>query len=115
MTDDLRAVQLWSLLALAARNQQLLNYTTVGDLIGLQRNHFSRALGRIAQYCKDEKLPRLTDIVVSERNGLPMYMQADDEQARALKFFSSKTHVFAYDWLKKPPKPEYFQKDWIED
>jgi hypothetical protein len=54
---------------------------------------------------------RITDIVVSEEKGLPMYMAEGEE----LKSLSSQAHVFVYDWLKRPPKPEYFAKDWEED
>jgi hypothetical protein len=57
------------------------------------------------------RIVRITDIVVSEEKGLPMYMAEGEE----LKSLSSQAHVFVYDWLKRPPKPEYFAKDWEED
>jgi putative restriction endonuclease len=71
MTREQRAQQLWSLLALAATNRQVLTYDIVAKLIGVIRPSIGDFLRPIQQYCTENQLPPLTVLVVSELDGLP--------------------------------------------
>jgi hypothetical protein len=59
MNNEQRAVQLWSVLALAARTQQILSYVMVERLIGVPRYGLAPILGAIEAYCGKHKLPAL--------------------------------------------------------
>jgi len=71
MTREERALQLWSLLALAANNRQVLTYDIVARLIGVVRPSIGDFLRPIQQFCTEAHLPPLTCLVVSEQTGLP--------------------------------------------
>jgi hypothetical protein len=109
-----RAVQLWSLLVLAARNQQLLSYTTVEHLTGIPKVGVGGMLGTISHYCKSRNLPWLTALVVSEETGLPgegLMDSAKQEYGEAVDLFAMQSRVFVYDRFKEPaPKTEDFKR-----
>jgi putative restriction endonuclease len=71
MTRFERAAQLWSLLVFAARNQQILSYTTVSQLTGIAPVGVGGCLSPIQKYCKNQKLPLLNALVVNEEEGIP--------------------------------------------
>ena len=71
MTRHDRAAQLWPLLALAARNRQILTYDMVSRLTGVPRPAVGGFLAPIQDFCLRHKLPPLTILVVSEETGLP--------------------------------------------
>jgi hypothetical protein len=99
---EYRALQLWSLLVLAARNQQILSYATVERLTRIPKHAVGDYLEPIQAYCKRHKLPPLTVLVVKEETGLPGdgFTEAS-EGAQAC--------VFVFDWFKrKAPLPEDF-------
>ena len=109
-----RAAQLWSLLVLAARNQQLLSYATVERLTGIPKVAVGGMLGTISHYCKNRKLPWLTALVVNEETGLPgegLMGSAKQEYGDAVDFLAMQSRVFVYDWFKEPaPKTEDFKR-----
>ena len=71
MSRTQRAMQLWSVLVLAARNQQVLSYSMVEKLTGLPKWTQADFLGVVAAYRIVNKLPPLTVLVVNEETGLP--------------------------------------------
>src|SRR5258708_19001646 len=71
MTRSERAQQLWSVLAWAATNRQILTYDIVARLTGVVRPSIGYFLPPIQQYCTENQLPPLTALVVSEQTGLP--------------------------------------------
>lgn len=88
-----RAVQIWPVLALAARNRQTLTYEIVEGLTGLFRAGLGQCLDPIQAYCVANDLPPLTALVVEKGSGLPgtgFTAAADVPKAQA--------RVFAYDW-----------------
>jgi len=95
MTRAERAQQLWSLLALAASNRQILTYDTVARLTGVVRPSIGDFLRPIQQYCTEESLPPLTSLVVSEQDGLPGegFIAAADVPAAQMR-------VFQHPWLE---------------
>jgi putative restriction endonuclease len=102
MKREERAQQLWSVLALAATHRQILTYDIVARLTGVVRPSVGDFLRPIQQFCKENGLPALTSIVVSEEDGLPGvgFIAAEDVPAAQMK-------VFQHDWLEKPaPSPE---------
>lgn len=114
MNQFQRAAQLWSLLVLAARNQQILSYRTVQHLTRMERVGIGKVcLGPIFAYCKAHKLPWLTVLVVEERTGLPgdsFINAAKREYGKTVSIFELQSRVFAYDWFKeKAPTPEAFK------
>jgi hypothetical protein len=104
MKDDERAAQLWSLLVLAARNQQILSYSMVEKLTGLPRQSIGRRLSSIQRYCLDEDLPPLTSLVVNEDEGVP---GEGFVGAKIDKIFRAQARVFVFDWFNvKIPFPK---------
>jgi hypothetical protein len=71
MTIYERAAQIWAVLALAARNSQILSYDIVGKLIGVPRHALGRMLEPIQSYCLANDLPPLSILVISEKTGTP--------------------------------------------
>ena len=95
MKREERAVQLWSLLALAAANRQVLTYDMVARLTGVVRPSIGDFLRPIQQFCTESKLPPLTALVVSETTGLPGdgFLAAADVPAAQMQ-------VFQHKWLE---------------
>jgi hypothetical protein len=92
---------IWPLLALAARNRQVLTYDLLGRLIGIPRFGLGKHLEPIQSYCLLRRLPPLTALVVNEKTGLPGdgFIAAQDVPAAQQK-------CFQYDWLKETkPRP----------
>src|SRR2546430_1637524 len=61
-----RAAQLWAVLALAARNRQVLTYDLVAQLTGVARQGLGQLLEPIQSYCIVKNLPPLTALVVKQ-------------------------------------------------
>jgi len=93
MRREERAVQLWSLLGLAATHRQILTYDIVAKLTGLVRPSIGDFLRPIQQFCTENKLPALTSLVVNE-DGIPGegFIAAEDVPAAQMR-------VFKQDWL----------------
>jgi alkylated DNA nucleotide flippase Atl1 len=110
MSNPQRALQLWSLLALAATRRTVLTYEEVAGLTGLPTFGLAQVLGHVAQYCKDHHLPWLTALVVHKGTGKPpaeLYAMMDvpDEQWKC----------FQYDWLKNTPSLDDVEKPWEKE
>jgi len=92
VTREQRALQIWSVLAFAATNRQVLTYDIVSRLTGVARQGVGEFLGPIQQYCTNMKLPPLTSIVVSMKNGLPGegFIAAENVPAAQMKVFQHK-------------------------
>ncbi len=109
MTQPEQAVLLWPVLALAARNQQILSYSDVQGFTGIDQRGLGTPLGLIHRYCESLHFPRLNLIVVNRDTGLPgegvpgKSMTPDEilvEQAR----------VFVFDWSSKDkPRSSAFE------
>lgn len=95
MTIYERGLQIWSVLALAAKNRQVLTYKIIGKLIGVPPQGLGQMLEPVQSYCLVHKLPPLTILVVSEGTGLPSagFVAAQDISRAQLE-------VFAFDWLE---------------
>ena len=96
-----RAVQIWSTLALAATNRQVLTYDILSRLTGVPRQGLGRLLEPIQSYCLLQQLPPLTILVVNT-SGLPGtgFTAAQDIPREQLRVFSHK-------WLEQAvPSPE---------
>jgi len=93
MTKYQRASQCWAVIALAARNRQILTYEIVAQLIGVPRAAVGGFLGPVQTYCLQQHLPPLTILVVSESSGLPGegFIAAQDIP-------KAQAGVFAHDW-----------------
>jgi hypothetical protein len=103
-----RAAQLWAVLALAARNRQVLTYDIVAQLIGVARQGLGQLLEPIQSYCLLQDLPPLTVLVVSTESGLP---SAGFTAADAAKVPAAQARVFDHDWLSTGcPTPNELDK-----
>jgi alkylated DNA nucleotide flippase Atl1 len=87
-----RAQQLWSVLALAATNRQILSYGIVAKLTGVPPPSIGDFLRPIQQFCIENKLPALTSIVVQEETGIPGegFIASEDVPAEQAKVFQRK-------------------------
>jgi hypothetical protein len=109
MTNGQRALQIWSVLVGAARNQQILGYAAVEDLVGVPQYGLTPILGAIEVYCQRKKFPRLTAIVIDECTGLPGDIFPGQSGAAGVEVFRDQSRVFVFDWLKhKPPSEDDF-------
>ncbi|SRR5258708_7386800 len=105
MTTNDRAAQIWPVLALAARNRQVLTYNMVSKLTGMARAGLGQCLEPIQSYCLVHDLPPLTILIVSENSGMPGvgFIAAQDVP-------KAQQEVFKYDWLAHGgPAPEKFE------
>lgn len=99
-----RAAQIWGVLALAAKNRQILTYSIVGKLIGVPARGLGHLLEPIQSYCLLKELPPLTILVVQEETGLP---GQGFSAASAGELAKKQLQVFEYDWIDHgAPKPE---------
>jgi len=94
MTKYERALQLWSVLALAATNKQILTYDIISKLVGVPRPALGQSLELIQQICQKKNIPPLTALVVSEETGRPGHgFTASTDVPLA------QMQVFKFDWL----------------
>jgi hypothetical protein len=106
MTRAERASQIWSVLALAAHNRQVLTYDMVAKLTGMARAGRGRCLEPIQSYCLVHDLLPLTILVVSSETGMPGvgFVAAQD-----IPRFQQE--VFKFDWLAHgAPSPDDFER-----
>ena len=103
-----RAAQIWSVLALAARNRQILTYRMVGRLVGVPARGLGPLLEPIQSYCLLRRIPPLTILVVKEETGVP---GSGFSAASAEQFGKSQLDVFEYDWIAHgAPRPTDLEK-----
>src|SRR6266576_6657976 len=104
MSASERAAQIWPVLALAARNRQILTYDIVGRLIGVPARGLGHLLEPIQSYCLSKNFPPLTILVVQEATGTP---GAGFVAATANEFSKKQLEVFDFDWLNRvAPTPD---------
>lgn len=73
MTNPERAQQLWPLLVLAARNQQVLSYEMIGQMTGMAQDGLGGPLGFVFWYCQQQKFPLLNVLAISKKTGTPTF------------------------------------------
>ncbi len=72
MTSATRAMQVWHVLIAAADSRRTLTYEQLGEIVGMGgAGVFAHILGLIMNYCRKNKLPPLTCLVVKKRTGIP--------------------------------------------
>jgi hypothetical protein len=106
LAEEERAAQLWSFLALAARNRQVLSYNLVAKLAGVARVRLGQCLEPVQSYCLLKDLRPLTILVVSEKSGIPGvgFIAAHDIPR-------TQQEVFSFDWVAHGcPMPEEFER-----
>jgi hypothetical protein len=104
MRREERAQQLWSLLAWAATNRQILTYGIVAKLTGVPPVSTGDFLRPIQQFCTENKLPALTSIVVQDETGIP-----GDGFIAAENVPAAQAEVFQHGWWDTPaPSAEQF-------
>ena len=104
MSVSERAAQIWPVLALAARNRQILTYDIVGRLIGVPARGLGHLLEPIQSDCLSKDFPPLTILVVQEATGTP---GVGFIAASANEFSKKQLEVFDFDWLNhSAPTPK---------
>jgi hypothetical protein len=93
MNNSQRALQLWSLLVLAAKTQTVLDYGTVARMTGLANEH-PHPLGHIAFYCMKNRMPLLSVLEVSQKTGNPSADFYD-----GMDIAAEQRRCFVHDWL----------------
>lgn len=78
-------------------NRQVLNYKHLGERLGIPARGLSRILGHILYYCRNNKLPALTSIVVKKSGGLP-----GDGYGSLKDIDAQRESVFEYPWYDLP-------------
>lgn len=106
MDNPRRALQLWSLLVLAARTQTVLSYGMIAKMTGLANEH-GAPLGHIAFYCmknKNASMPLLSVLAVSQETGNP-----SADFYNGMDIASEQRRCFVYDWLAEGVRPTVVQ------
>jgi hypothetical protein len=99
MTASQRAMQLWSVLVFAARNQQFLSYEMISQMTGLAPQGQALELGKIWTYCQRKGFPLITTIVLEKGTGLP----GDPSlMAAVTNLEAEQRRVFIFDWFNIP-------------
>lgn len=105
MKNQERATQVWSVLALAATNRQVLTYEQVGSLTGIAQVGLGSTLGMVQSYCVANDLPLLCVLAVGKHSGAPspLFATVSDVQRENMR-------VFAFDWfgMRCPTPDEFF-------
>jgi hypothetical protein len=123
MTHEQRAVQIWSVLVLAARNQQILSYQLLESITGVPKFTVAPILGKVESYCDNHKLPKLTALVVNQKQGVlgylfpgylgtPVHLDHPEHKETSedpnttvymdlfkMDLFKEQSRVFVFDWL----------------
>ena len=68
---QVRAYQIWAVLTYAASKSQIITYKELDNATGLVAGGMSDALDMLQKYCKSQKLPPITALVVQEDNRKP--------------------------------------------
>jgi hypothetical protein len=102
-----RALRIYLLLIGLAENRRTITYTDLGKRIEYGRRSLNRPLGCIMRWCKANRLPALTSIVVL-KTGLPGEGLSAIDVKKAPKAHSK---VFQEDWsCYAPPTVEELEE-----
>src|SRR6266704_1369966 len=94
MSNPQRALQVWSLLALASMTRTVLTYEEVSRLTGLPYDS-GNVLGHLYFYCEQHGLPLLPSLVVNKGTGKPSAETLYDMET----ITAEHRRCFAYDWM----------------
>src|ERR1039458_9781762 len=94
MTDKQRALQYWSILVFAAREQKLVSYEMLSQMTGMA-HEAGRELGYIYYYCRRKGLPLLNLLAINKETGRP----GQGCPADLTDLPAQQARVFVYDWL----------------
>lgn len=91
-----RAVQAWQILVGRAMNRQTVTYLGLSQLMYGKSapGVLDKILGHIAFFCKEEKLPPLTSVVVNKSIGVPGHAIP----VEASKVDELREQVYEFDW-----------------
>jgi hypothetical protein len=95
MKREQRCVQLWSVLVTLAIAQRVASYNEISDITGIARGGLTIYLDPIYKFCKKNKLPILTSLVVNTVEGNPSHEVYDEQDISAMQ-----RRVFVFDWLR---------------
>lgn len=101
MTNELRALQLWPVLALLASNRQTMTYDTLGKLVRMPPVGLGGPLGKLMYWCDARGLPPLTILIVQKSSGKP---GVGLETVKDLD--ADREAVFQFDWIGRVPPTE---------
>ena len=93
MTNGERALQFWSVLALAVSQQKVVSYNMLFQFTGMAKVGVGKPLGHIAAYCERKGLPLLNLLAISEDGGKP-----EAEFLQGVELLSQQSRVFVHDW-----------------
>lgn len=104
--NEARAQQIWQILVATATNRQIITYKMLAGLIGYRGSGvLGDPLAYVAYWCKQNKLPPLTSIVVNEKTGLP------GKGIPIKKTPTFREQVYGFQWFKiVPPTREEFRE-----
>jgi len=90
-----RALQFWSVLVFAAREQKLVTYKMLEQMTGMVRQGAGDVLFYVYCYCKRHKLPLLNYLAISQEKGVP----GDTCPGNLDDLPAQQARVFVFDWL----------------
>ena len=108
MTKYQRVQHVWSLLVCAARDRRTYTYGGLADALGIRggARAMRHYLAPVMYYCREQRLPPLTVLVVSRETGLPGEGLTTLENVNR-----DRESVFAHDWFQtEPPETGDFEE-----
>ena len=88
----MRAYQMWAVLTYAASKSQVVTYDELSMATGLVRPKVGKALEKLQKYCKAQKLPPITALVVSTQTGKPTNWSVKDMRRWPATLLEIHTH-----------------------
>jgi hypothetical protein len=113
-THPLRALQAWQILVSAAMNRQILTYQLLSEkMYGKPASGvLDKILGHIAFFCKDNKLPPITAIVVNKGKGKP----GKAIPTNLTKIDENREKVYQTNWFDIiPPTPKQLETSFSQN
>jgi len=95
-----RAMQIYQVLLGLAYNRQTITYASLAKLIGMGAGTLAQPLGYIMRYCKANKLPPLTALVVQTKSGKPGEGLTTVKQSQLDK---DREDVYNHNWFISEP------------
>ena len=103
-----RALQIWQILISKASNRQTMTYGNLSNMLdgSIRAIEMGDYLDPVMRYCRTNRLPPLTILVVNRETGEP---GSGFPRSNALN--ADRERVFNYNWFAViPPTPEEFEK-----
>jgi hypothetical protein len=105
MKQEEHAARAWIILTSAAMNRQTVTYKHLSDRLGVPPQGLGGILGHLLFFCRNQRLPPITALVVSKNGGKP-----GDGFGDQGNLDKDREKVFSYPWYDvQSPRADDFE------